>query len=368
MRNRALQYISLAARLLVGAVFVFSGFVKVIDPLGTTYKIEDYLHAFGGVFANLDVLAFPAAMLLVTFEFVLGLMLLFHVKPKATPWLLLIFMLVMTPLTLYLAIYNPVSDCGCFGDALILTNWQTFWKNIVLCVLLALIFLDYNHVRALFVEAVEWVLICLFVGVSIAMSVVCLRHLPWFDFRPYKVGTNIIEGMEVPDDSPASVYKTTFIYEKNGEQKEFTLDNYPRNDSTWTFVDQRSELISKGYEPPIHDFQLVTTDDEYTDITDDILNSQEPVALIIMYDLKKSNVKLLNKHAHLLKSRYEHLYIVTGSPASDIERFVYMQNVGIDVLTCDPVTLKTIVRANPGVIVIEDGIVKDKFNLRDIKQ
>ena len=366
MKNKVIHYISLAARLIVGLVFVFSGFVKIIDPLGTTYKIEDYLHAFGGFFVNFDILAFPVAMCLVTFEFVLGLMLFFHVKPKVTPWLLLVFMVVMTPLTLYLAIYNPVTDCGCFGDALILTNWQTFWKNVALCVLLILIFLDYRDARSLFTVPVEWGLIVVFTAVSVSISVACLRHLPWFDFRPYKVCTDIQKSMEIPDGAPADVYQTTFLYEKDGVTSEFTLDNYPKNDTTWHFVDQKSILISKGYEPPIHDFQLVTADGGFEDITDDVLQSQEPVALLIMYDLKKTNLKLLNAKTEELKARFPQLYAVTGSSSMDIETFRDEQGFDISFLTCDPVTLKTIVRANPGVIVVRKGIIIGKFNLRDL--
>ncbi len=366
-RNKIMGMIATISRLLLGVVFTFSGFVKIIDPLGTTYKIEDYLHAFGGFFLKIDILAFPAAMCLVTLEFVLGLSLLLHIKPKLTPWLLLVFMLFMTPLTLYIALYNPVSDCGCFGDALILSNWATFWKNIVLCLLLLLVFLDYKHIHSLYTPKAEWSLLVLLLVASLTISIYCLRHLPLLDFRPYKVCADIPALMEIPDDAPHDKYEVTLVYENNGVEKEFTLEDYPRNDSTWHFVKQNRKLVEKGYEPPIHDFVLVTNGEDPLDITDEILSSDEPIALLIMYDLRKTNISLLRENLDELKDHYDNLYAVTGSGSWAIKEFAENQDLDIPFLTCDPVTLKTIVRANPGVIVLQRGRIMEKYNLRDIQ-
>lgn len=365
--NKPLHITATISRVLLGLVFTFSGFVKIIDPLGTTYKIEDYLHAFGGVFISLDVLAFPAAMCLVTLEFVLGLALLLHVKPKATPFIVLAFMLAMTPLTLYLALYNPITDCGCFGDAIVLSNWATFWKNVLLCLLLIPVFADYKNIHPIYTSPAEWGLTAILLAISLSISTYCLRHLPLFDFRPYKVCADIPALMEIPDDAPRPEYDVTLVYEKDGKQQDFRLEDYPRNDTTWHFVTQKSVLVSKGYEPPIHDFSLVTMDDGLEDITDDILSSREPVALLIMYDLYNTNHRVLNKNLDLLKQRHGKLYAVTGSGVQATEQFIAAhQGWDIPFLTCDPVTLKTIVRANPGVIVLQRGRIIEKYNLRDI--
>lgn len=363
------------ARLLLGLVFIFSGFVKAVDPLGTTYKIEDYLKAFGGFFTDLMPLAQPAAIALIAIEILLGICLVTNVKTQWTSWITLLFYLVMTPLTLYIALTNPVSDCGCFGDALVLTNWQTFYKNVVLLILAIALLICRKAVYPTFVWQVEWGIILLSVLLAGGFMFYNLSHLPVVDFRPYKVGNNIPELMEFPEDAEPDQYEISFIYEKEGVEQEFDLTNYPKNDSTWTFVRQNSRLIKKGYEPPIHDFEILTMD--YEDITFDILESETPVTLVVMYDLSKTERKVLDQVTdlyHNCLSRQESFYILTGAGEDDILAFceeIEQANTSNRLTpynhpeavfcTCDPVTLKTIVRANPGAIVVKDGIIIDKF-------
>ena len=198
------------------------------------------------------------------------------------------------------------------------------------------------------------------IGCTLGFMFWTLNHLPIKDFRPYKIGNNIPELMEYPEDAEPDQYAITFVYQKDGEEQEFTLENYPKNDSSWTFVRQKSELIKKGYEPPIHDFELMSM--EYEDMTYDILESEDVVTLVIMYDLAKTERKNLDK----LDEIDEPCYYVTGSGEADIEAFC--QETGLEMsrfLSCDPVTLKTIVRANPGVIVLQNGTIIDKYNLKN---
>lgn len=354
------------ARTLLGLVFIFSGGVKAIDPLGTVYKIEDYLKAFGGVFIDMLPLAYWAALALITLEFILGICLVFNVKVQWTRWAVLVFMLAMTPLTLWIALTDPVSDCGCFGDAIVLSNWATFFKNIILTALVALLFVgshdEDRHTWKRDTAIVSGGLIAVF-----ALMGWTLLHLPLVDFRPYKIGNNIPELMEVPENAEQDIYEIRFIYEKDGKQQEFTLANYPKGDTTWTFVDQKSKLIQKGYEPLIHDFEIINSD--YEDITYDLLESEEPVTLITMYDLDKTNRTQIDKVRTLLEQCDKELqlcYILTGSGEQSIMDFCW--ETGIDenrICTCDPVTLKTIVRANPGIFVIQNGNITDKYNLRN---
>lgn len=367
------------ARTLLGLVFIFSGFVKAVDPLGTTYKIEDYLTAFGSFFTTFIPAAEVFAWLLIAFEFLLGISLLFNIRTQVCSWLALLMMCFMTPLTLYIALTNPVSDCGCFGDALVLSNWATFWKNIVLLALVIILLLTKRYIPQTFIGLAEGCIFGFFVLVLLFIMLWGRLRLPMIDFRPYKVGNNIIELMEIPEDAEPDEYNTTFIYEKDGVEQEFTLDNYPKNDSTWTFVDQKSVLVKKGYEPPIHDFEVMTLD--YEDITDDILYSEDPVTLVIMYDLKKTSRHQLGKVTALFSeclSREQPFYIITGSSTDDIESFceeICKDETSNELTpfnhpeavfcTCDGVALKTIVRANPGVIVIQNGVVIDKYNLRN---
>lgn len=372
--NPVLHITGSVSRTLLALTFLFSGFVKAVDPLGTTYKIEDYLKAFGGFFTDLLPLAQTAAFVLIGVEFVLGLCLLLNVRTSLTSWLTLLFYLVMTPLTLYIALRNPVSDCGCFGDALVLTNWQTFAKNVVLLTLSILLLVLRKFIPQTFVAGAEWAIAASGVLLVAGFMTWTMFHLPVIDFRPYKVGDFLPELMEYPEDAEPDQYEVTFVYERDGVEQEFTLENYPKGDSTWTFVRQNSRLIKKGYEPPIHDFEILNAD--FEDITYDILESEEPVTLAIMYDLTKTDRKQLlrlNELALQTLMAGQQFYMVTGSGLEDILQFLEqaVTKYGCSMLTedriciCDPVTLKTIVRANPGIVVIQNGIVIDKYNLRN---
>ena len=375
--NPAFRLIASISRTLLGLVFIFSGVVKAIDPLGTVYKIEDYLKAFGGFFTELLPMAEVAAWALIILELLLGVCMVLNIRTQWTAWVSLLFYLVMTPLTLYIALTNPVSDCGCFGDAVVLTNWQTFWKNVVLIILAIILVACRKHTRQLWSNWMEVVLTVLTIVAAVAFMTWTRLHLPLKDFRPYKVGNHLPTLMEYPDDAEPDVYEYSFVYEKDGVEQTFTLENYPKGDSTWTFVRSNSKLIKKGYEPPIHDFEIINAEGE--DLTWDILESEEPVTLVVMYDLKKADKKQMAKVVNLasnlspfasspdsLIALSPNFYILTGSGTDDIINFCLEYPALSDyICTCDPVTLKTIVRANPGAIVVQNGIVIDKYNLRD---
>ena len=372
--NPAFRLIASISRILLGLVFIFSGVVKAIDPLGTVYKIEDYLKAFGGFFTELLPMAEVAAWALIILELLLGVCMVLNIRTQWTAWVSLLFYFVMTPLTLYIALTNPVSDCGCFGDAVVLTNWQTFWKNVVLIILAIILVACRKHTRQLWSNWMEVVLTVLTIVAAVAFMTWTRLHLPLKDFRPYKVGNHLPTLMEYPDDAEPDVYEYSFVYEKDGVEQTFTLENYPKGDSTWTFVRSNSKLIKKGYEPPIHDFEIINAEGE--DLTWDILESEEPVTLVVMYDLKKADKKQMAKVEALANNvelslndaelSLNHFYILTGSGTDDIINFCLEYPALSDcICTCDPVTLKTIVRANPGAIVVQNGIVIDKYNLRD---
>lgn len=369
--SKPLHIIGSIVRTLLALTFLFSGFVKAVDPLGTVYKIEDYLKAFGGMFTDLIPLAGIAAVCLISLEFVLGICMLANVRTQVTSWLSLAFYLVMTPLTLWIALTNPVSDCGCFGDALVLSNWQTFWKNVVLLALVIVLLVCRKAIPPLFSWWMELVIALAGLGIAGGIMAYSYTHLPPMDFRPYKIGNNIPELMAVPEDAEPDQYEVTLIYQKDGVEQEFTLEDYPKGDPEWTFVDQKSVLVKKGYEAPIHDFVITTM--EFDDITYDILESEEPVTLVAMYDLKKTDRKQMKKVLTLMETcreKGEQVYFLTGSGEDDIEAFA--EEIGLDeetmeevFCTIDPVTLKTVVRANPGVFVVQNGTIIDKYNIRN---
>lgn len=353
------------SRVLVGVVFVFSGFVKAIDPLGNTYKIVDYLEAFGMGF--FEIFALPAAIFLSAFEFALGAALLIGAYRRIHSILLLLFMCFMTPLTLYLAIANPVSDCGCFGDAIVITNWQTFFKNVVLLAASVCIFFWSRFMTPLFTKKTHSLPI-LFAWVFIfVVSVYCYVYLPILDFRPYKIGNDIPALMEVPEGEPVDKYETTFIYAKEGVEKEFTLEDYPRGDASWTFVDSKSTLVEKGYEPPIHDFTIVTEDDD--DITEDVLDNPSYTFLLIAYKLENAvdaNVDKINEIYDFATQYGYDFYCLTASLPENITN--WRENTGAEYPFCitDEITLKTIVRSNPGLMLIKDGTIINKWSDRQI--
>lgn len=353
-------------RILAGMVFVFSGFVKAVDPLGFTYKLQDYFAAF-----HLDFfsgMAFPLVILLVTLELTIGLNLLFGIRMKLTAWLLLLFMSFFTVLTFILAIYNPVSDCGCFGDAIILTNWQTFWKNIIIFIPTLVVFLQRNRFKEPYGEGAQWVLVSLFALSGILLSVYCYHNLPVMDFRPYSVGTHIPDKMVIPEGMPPDEYETILVYQKDGVSKEFTMENYPWQDTTWKWVETRQNLIKKGYEPPIHDF--VITSAERGDITEELLNDPGYVFLVVAYELEKTNRKAfetINKVAEEGLSRGFKTVLLTSSVSDEITAFRESGKPPFAICTADEIMLKTVIRANPGIVLLRQGTILGKWHYRNFK-
>ncbi len=303
-------------RILTGLLFVFSGFAKGIDPMGTAFKLEDYFTAFGAGF--LENLALPLAITLCLVEFVTGMMLLTGSFVRLASWMAALFMALFTPLTLALAIFNPVSDCGCFGDAILLTNWQTFLKNIAITLLVVFVFIRRDDLTGTLSARSGLIATLAFGFLFLLFMRYNLAYLPVIDFRPYKVGTNLPEAMSVPPDAEADRYDVRFIYEKAGDKKEFTLNDYPADDTTWKFVDQKSVLISRGYVPPIHDFTLV--DGQGVDVTEQVTGSEGDVMLMIARKLNESDRDGLLKGYDLgkaLQNEGKKFYIVTATPREE---------------------------------------------------
>lgn len=353
-------------RLLFGATFIFSGFVKAIDPLGFSYKMHDYLEAWH--LTQFDNLTLAAAIGMSALELCIGCCILFGIRLKETGWAGFAFMFFYTPLTLWIAMKNPVSDCGCFGDAIIITNWQTFWKNLLLLLLAIVIVATQKRQRNFLSPLPSWLLVFAFFTISVALSFYCLNFLPLFDFRPYKIGANISEGMAIPEGAEQDVYETTYTYAHDGveqqfSQAEFIKSPYLWEDSTWHFVSQESKLIRKGYTPPIHDFVITTLDGD--DITDEILTNDSTVYLIIMYDLSQTDTTHMAELRQLYNTKTAEdatFYALTASYEADIQKFINRTGAPFQFCTADPIMLKTVVRANPGIVVLKNGTIIDKYS------
>jgi len=349
------------SRVILGITFIFSGFVKAVDPWGGAYKIQDYFTAFE--LPGLNFLSLSLSFLQAAVEFGVGACLLFGIYRRFNAYLVLIIMLFMTPLTLYLAISNPVSDCGCFGDALVITNWQTFYKNIVLLIAAIIVFMWYRKMYHLFTRKAYFLSALWIYLFIIGLSFYCFYYLPVFDFRPYKIGANIPEKMTVSENAEHDVYDVRLIYSKNGQQKEFTMQNYPQGDSTWTFVDSKSRLVKKGYQPPIHDFTI--TDSIGGDITDAILSNPSYTFLLIAHKLNKAsdtNVDQINDIFDFSKAHGYGFYTLTSSSQDEIKEWTANTGAEYPFCTTDDITLKTIIRSNPGLLLIKKGTIINKWS------
>lgn len=361
-RHRIIGICTTVCRFVLAVVFIFSGFVKAIDPLGTQYKIQDYLDAFGWTDTFPDFFPFLASALLGMMEFCLGVYLFFGIRRIIAPRAVVAVMAVMTPLTFWLALENPVSDCGCFGDAVVLSNWETFAKNVVLLAMSIVVLKWRKRLFPLVTTRFDW-LIALYGFVYIfCMLIYCYFELPVFDFRPYRVGADIRQGMEIPEGEEPTVYETRFILQKDGVEKEFTLENYP--DSTWTFVDSRTIVKKQGYEPPIHDFSMKTHEDG-EDVTEQVLSGENYTFLLVSHQLGLADdgkIDLINElYDYSLENGYT-FYGVTSS--SDDEILEWRENTGAEYPFClmDNITLKTMIRSNPGLILLKEGKVIRKWS------
>ncbi|NLE35893.1 MAG: DoxX family protein [Bacteroidales bacterium] len=351
------------ARIVTGALFVFSGFVKGIDPMGTAFKLGDYFAAFR--LGLLDDLTLPLSLLLCLVEFVAGMMLMTGVLVRQASWMAALFMAFFTPMTLILALWNPVSDCGCFGDAIIMTNWQTFFKNVIITLLVVFVFIRRNDETGVMSVKAGLNFTIAYVFLFLLFMRMNLAYLPMIDFRPYKVGTNIEAAMTVPPDAEPDKYDIRFIYEKNGVQQEFTLNDYPANDTSWNFIDQKSVLISRGYVPPIHDFTLITADG--VDMTDHIVKHDGDIMLMIARKLDKSDRDGLMKGYNLgmeLMKRGIDFCIITATIPSEAGSLL----TGYNALFADEITLKTVIRSDPGFMLLHNGTIAAKWSYHNLPE
>ena len=355
-------------RFVLAATFIFSGYVKAIDPLGTLYKLKDYAAAMSLNGLLPDWVLVGVAIALGALEFALGVFMLFAVRRHVVSRITLAFMTAMTVLTLWIFVADPVKDCGCFGDALKLTNGETLLKNIVLIACAALVAWRPVDMARFISRSNQWIVRYYTVAYIVITSVYCLYTLPIFDFRPYHVGMNIKQGMEIPEGAEQPEFESTFLLRKNGETREFTLDNYP--DSTWEYVDTRTVQTKKGYEPPIHDFAL-TTCDTGEDITEQVLTKKGYTFLLVSPRLAvadDSNFGDIDQIYEYAEENGADFYCVTASANDEIERWRDLTGAEYQFCNADETTLKTMIRSNPGLMLLKDGTIIDKWSHNALPQ
>ena len=360
MKNIITQF----SRIFVGILFIISGLIKLNDPIGFSYKLTEY---FSEPVFNMPFFvpfSLGMALFLVSLEIVLGAMLLIGYKSKFTIWSLLILIVLFTFLTFYSAYFDVVKDCGCFGDALKLTPWQSFTKDIVLLVFILILFYNKHLIKPLFKNIIQNLLVLMSIFFCIILGYYVLHHAPIKDFRPYAVGNNIQKGMEIPENAPKAVTQMIFEYEVNGIKKEFTdkeLNLIPKNAK---FINRIDKVLVEGYKPPIHDFAMERNGSDYAS---EFLNAPK-VVLFVMYDLEKSDAIGLEKlNAIQSKAKAQGYLVValTGSGNAIIDSFIKKYNFKFDFYFCDATALKTIERANPSIVVLKKGTIIQKVHYND---
>jgi len=371
MKNKILTL----SRIIVGLVFIFSGFVKAVDPWGSTYKFIDYYHdAFHLNF--LDFTALPMAFILSALEFIAGIALVFNIFTKLFTWIALAFMVIFTPLTLYLALADPVHDCGCFGDAIVMTNWQTFGKNVFILLLILFVFLYRKNISPYFSKKLQYISLSGTVFLIFGFQFWNFSHLPVIDFRAYKIGTYIPDKMIVPEGASKDEYQI-FITLKDtvlNKEIEIEMQQYSKDSNYWgkttkyKYIKQsESKLIKRGYLPPINNLTL--NDSNGVNVLDSALKDPNYSLWLIAYRIEKASLNGLKKGNEIAKYCKEHglkFYFLTASPQNEINDLkTKIPNWSANIYTTDPITLKTIVRAHPGLVLLKKGTILNKWHYND---
>lgn len=350
-------------RVVLALVLVLSGFVKAVDPKGTMYKLQEYAEAFSiDVFSN-DWLLFFAIML-AAMEFLIGVFLFMGVYRRFIATVVFFLFVFFTPFTLYVAIANPVDDCGCFGDALEMSNWLSFLKNLFLMLFAIIVFLGRRRFVCSISSRSRWAVVLFAVSYVSFVEGISLSYVPVLDFRSYAVGKDLRELVQGKSD----VYKTVFTYERNGELREFAQDSLP--DETWTFVESRPELVEEGVKPLVGDFSILDWENDY-DVSEDILADTGFVCIMLSEMLEDASVGRVDKINDLYDYCLENnisFFAATSSNEDEIALWRKRTGAEYPIYWADNMMLRTITRANPGVMVLNDGVIAGKWNVENLPE
>lgn len=361
-----MKYLVGFSRIFVGILFIISGLIKLNDPVGFSFKLEEYFSSGVLDLPFFEPHALTISIFVVIFEVLLGVILLMGFRVKFTVWSLLLMIIGFTFLTFYSAYFNKVTDCGCFGDAIKLTPWESFTKDIILLVLIVILFKGQKYIASPFGATTKRIITLLTLIASAVYVNYVLNHLPVVDFRPYKIGANIEEGMSVPENAPKPIFEYAWEFKVDGQKKVFiTKGDYPTVKGE--FVDVETTEIQKGYEPPIHDF---TIEQEGEDFAASLL--QEPkLMMVIAYDIAKTEFEALKQIKETTDKAIKNGYKVIGMSASSKEftdKVISEYNLSFEFYFTDETALKTIVRSNPGMLVLEKGTIKEKVHFNDVDE
>ncbi len=347
------------SRVLLGALFVFSGFVKGVDPIGTEYRIVDYFIAYGTDWAF--PMALPLSVVMNAAEFVLGLMLLFNVKIRLTLWLTLLMMVFFTITTINDALYDPVPDCGCFGSAIIISNWQTFYKNLLILAFLMVALFAQNKLKPWFSIKAEYVLAFVFVIGFVSFEIYNIRHLPMVDFREWKVGNRMAQKDKLPLQ-----YFLKYKNIQTGVEKEYLSPDYPFDDSVW--MSQWEFVGQRVVDPNPKTTNLMIEDADGNDVTAEIIENPGYQFMLVAYDLSKTDLSKIGEVRDFATSCQEKGYsfvMLTSSLPDGVEAFVVKNHLYFDYCFTDDVSLQAMIRSNPGLVLLKDAVVLGKWHYND---
>jgi uncharacterized membrane protein YphA (DoxX/SURF4 family) len=366
------NYILWVVRILVGLLFIFSGLIKLNDPTGFAIKLEEYFTVFGTEFLN--PITVGLSIFICALEIVLGIALLLGIEGVLVSWGLLLMILFFTFLTFYSAYFNKVTDCGCFGDAIKLTPWESFTKDIVLTVLILYIFIFKTSIQSFFSQKLGWAIFGLgFLG-SVLVGNYFYNHLPYIDFLPYKIGNKIAEQMTIPEGEQPDQYKViyTLSNSKTQEVKEIDDREYISSgiweDSTWA-ITQTSEpiLVKKGYTPKIKNLRIISEDG--LEFQEDMLNDENYSFWIVYEDFSNENkalAKALNDVSLLAEEFGFRTIGLTSASSEEVMEYRQTHKVFYEFYYCDATELKSMVRSKPGLLLIKNGVVINKWHYNDI--
>lgn len=359
----------------IGSYFIFSGVVKAIDPAGTGIKMEEYFEIFHEYFAFLnpvwnlfEPVALEFSIFMILLEIVLGISLIIGTLPLLTVWLLMLIIVFFTFLTGFSHITGKVTDCGCFGDFIKLTPKQSFIKDVVLIFITLPVFLGWKKLSPIFPNKPRFLTLFILTLLSTIFTFRNVYYEPIVDFRAYTPGTNIPECLSLPPDAKPYIYENIFTYKNkaSGQLSEFTVDKLPTDYENWEFVDRKDKLIQKGDDPKCKDFAI--QDNNGSDVTSTYMEEETPVIVIIIPDIKKSNTEGLKRFEEIIESSYKKGYYpicLTGSSIDQTNAYLKKAGLNIDVFNTDATPLKTIMRSNPGLLVLQKGTIKAKFHFND---
>ncbi|MFA6151279.1 MAG: BT_3928 family protein [Chitinophagaceae bacterium] len=352
-------------RIIVGALFIFSGLIKANDPLGLSYKMDEFFDVWG--MSGLTSISLTLSVLMIGFEIIAGIGLLLGAAFRTFSFLLLLLTLFFTFLTAYVYLTDKIKECGCFGDCIKISNAETFWKDVVLTILVVVLFIYRKRIQPVFNGKITFVLMAITVILAFGIQWKTLNYLPSYDCLAYKKGANIWEKMQAPPGSTPDVYKNVMTYEKDGKRQDFDETNYPWQDSTWKFVDNKPVLIKKGNaDPAIKDFVL----NDYTgnDLTESILKTPGYTFFFFIKDVKKANRENIDRMQTLITTANQlnvPFYVLSSSAKSDADKFAAdYKLLGVQWLIIDGTVSKTAMRSNPGLMLLKDGTIQNKWSFK----